>query len=388
MTPRIGRSLALLGLLSGGLIALAAAPAHADYRWCSDVSGVAPCIVSVTRDGVAVTDHFAINRDTYSGDDVNHYTGWTLVSLTAADIGHTYKVVMKTGSIKPRIVSGWGAEGHASKSQDGSGDWISTISLQPVEMLMSCNNPSPPYCPFTAAPGDKQVQGQVSISDATWYDPDPAVADHLDGLEQYSNINLFWYPPAITTSTTGVTTMDFLMENSHEDSAHTEFQGQANVRLPNKVLREFYGIPNPETMVDGSFTSTTTSGTVDSHQETGDDAWRIDLAGVTFSKQHLKLKRGVITPTRPTITRTTRISATSARLVYTLSKARGAKPTGYDARCISAGGHVATHTKLTPTSPISVGGLKRGTSYVCKVRARSKAGPSAWSLGVRVAARP
>lgn len=390
MTRRLGRALALLGLLSAGLVALSASPAQADYRWCADVADVGPCIVSATRDGVEITDHTAVNRDEYDipSGDADHYTGWTLTSLTTADVGHTYVVTMNTGNIKPRIVSGWGANGHATRYQNLSGDWISTISLKPVEMLMSCNNPSPPYCPFTAAPGDNRVQGQVSISDAYWYDSDPAVADHLDGLEQYSNINLFWYPPTITTSSTGVVTMDFLMENSHEDSTHTTFQGQANVRLPNKVLREFYGIPNPETMVDGSFASTTTSGTVSSYQETGDDAWRIDVSAVTFSKQHLKLKRGTITPTRPTITRTTRVSATSGRIAYSLSKPRGAKVTGYDARCVSAGGHVVTKTKTTPTSPISVGGLKRGTSYTCKVRARSKVGPSTWSLGVKLAARP
>jgi hypothetical protein len=388
MTPRLGRALALVGLVGGGLVALGVAPAYADYRWCSDVGDVAPCIVSASRDGVAITDHTAVNRDEYSVSDVDHYTGWTLNYLTSADLGHTYKVVLKTGSIKPRVVSGWGAQGHATRSQDSSGDWFSTVTLRPVRMLMSCNNPSEPYCPFTASPPDDRIEAHVDINDASWYSADPAEADKIDGLEQYSNINLFWYPPTITTSSTGVVTMDFLLENSHEDASHVAFRGQANVRLPNKLLRLFYGIPAPETMVDGSFTSTTTSGSIASYQETGDDAWRIDLTGVTFSKQHLKLKRGVITPTRPTITKATRATATSAKLAYTLSKPRGARVTGYDARCVSPSGQVVSRTKTVPTSPIVVGNLKRGTAYTCRVRARSKVGPGGWSLAAKVRARP
>jgi hypothetical protein len=392
MTPRIGRSLALLGLLGGGLIALAASPAHAvEAQWCSD-GRPAPCIVSAFRESVNLhgSGTYSVFVDTYS-DPVEklHNTGFTVFGATAADVTADFTVTLNTGSIKPRIVSAKGLHGSTVRWQDsGSGDWMLKVTARPAEMLETCSNPAPPYCPVTAPDGSVQYELNPHVDDATWYSADPAEADKLNGLDQFSNINLLWYPPTITTTTTGVT-MDIAMENSHfYPDGTTVFHGQAQIRLPNHILRELYGIPNPETMVDGSFSSTTTSGTVDSHQETGDDAWRIDLSGVTFSKQHLKLKRGVITPTRPTITKTTRVSATSAKVAYTLSKARGAKPTGYDVRCVSAGGDVATHTKFTPTSPISVGGLRRGTAYTCKVRARSKAGPSSWSLGVKVAARP
>ena len=402
MTPRIGRSLALLGLLSGGLIALAAAPAQADYRWCGP-SVAAPCIVSATRDGVPLGE-FDVNVDTYSGEDVNHYTGFTVLGLGEADLGHDFEVVMKT-HIKPRVVSGWGAEGRTvrSASADADGAWTVKVTMKPVKMLNSCDGAGDPYCPSTADPSDVRYEAHAEVSDGSWFSNDASQWDDINGLDQFSNINLFWYPPSISTSSTGVVTIDWEMQNSRYWPGGTNlFKGFANVRLPNAVLRKVYGIPNPETMTDGSFTGLSSSGSVASHQEFGDDAWRVDLTGATFSfvsprsvagrmaaqPAHLKLKRGTITPTRPTITKTTRISATSAKVAYTLSKARGAKPTGYDARCVSGSGHVVTKTKTTPTSPISLGGFRRGTTYTCKVRARSKAGPSAWSLGVKVAARP
>jgi len=396
MTRRLGRALALAGLLGGGLAALSVTASEAgvvDPQWCSD-GRPAPCIVSAFKDGTTDlhgSPTYTVFVDTYI-DPVEklHNTGWTVSGATASDVTHDFTVVLDTGSIKPRIVNAKGLHGSTTRWMDsGSGHWMIKITARPAEMLETCSNPSPPYCPVTAPDGSVQYELNPHIDDATWYSSNPAEADKLNGLDQFSNINLLWYPPTITTSSTGVVTMDIAMENSHYyPDGTTVFHGQAEIRLPNRILRELYGIPNPETMVDGSFSSTSTSGTVSSHQETGDDAWRINLTGMTFSRQHLRLKRGTITPTRPTITRTTRLSATSGRIAYSLSRARGAKVTGYDARCVSAGGHVVTKTKTTPTSPISVGGLRRGTSYTCKVRARSKVGPSTWSLGVKLAARP
>ena len=375
-----------------------------DPQWCSDGRPV-PCIVSATRDGVDLhgSPTYSVSVDTYSGDDVNHYTGYTISNLGESDLGHTFEVVMRT-HIKPRVVSGWGAQGRTSRSgPDSSGDWTVKVTMKPVKMLNSCHNAGDPFCPSTAAPGDVRYEAHAEVSDGSWFSADPDERDKISGLDQFSNINLFWYPPSITTSSAGVVTIDWEMQNSRFwPDGTTLFKGFANVRLPNAVLRQVYGIPNPETMVDGSFSGTASSGSVASYQETGDDAWRVDLTNATFSfvsprpmagrvasqPAHFKLKRGTITPTRPTITRTTRVGATSGRIAYSLSKPRGAKVTGYDARCVSAGGHVVTKTKTTPTSPISVGGLKRGTSYTCKVRARSKVGPSTWSLGVKLAARP
>jgi len=393
MRSRAVRLLTLLSLLVAPLVvASSTQPARADYRWCADVGGVAPCIVSLHKDGLPQTPGapYNVNRDEYdipSGEYL-HNTGFTVTGLTAADVGDEFEVVMKTGSIKPRVISGWGANGRTQRWHDGS-SWVVKVTLDAVTMIQSCNNPTEPYCTYTGIPGSTRYEVHANINDADWYSTNPDVADQLHGLDQFSNINLFWYPPAITTSSTGAVTMDFLMQNAHffEDGS-TVFLGHADVRLPNRVLRGFYGIPNPETMVDGSFTSTSTSGSVSSHQEAGDDAWVVEATNITFSKRHLKLTRGVIVPRRPTNLDATRIDAHTGKVAFTKAQARGALPTGYKIRCVSGGGHVVTNTKTSPFSPIRIGGLRRGVGYDCKVRATSKAGPGTWSIVERMPARP
>jgi hypothetical protein len=397
MTRRVALPLALLGLLSGGIAAVVFSPAEAGVptpQWCDD-GREAPCIVSAFREGVDLhgSGTYTVFVDTYS-DPVEklHNTGFTVAGASAADVAATFAVTLDTGDIKPRIVSAKGLNGKTSRWKDGgTGHWMVKVWASPAEMLETCSNPGPDYCPVTAPDGSVQYQLNPHVDDAFWYSTNPAEADKLNGLDQFSNINLLWYPPTITTTERGGVLMDIAMQNSHYypvADGHGVFYGKAEIRLPNQILRELYGIPNPETMVNGSFASTSTSGSVSSFQEAGDDAWRINLSGVTFSKQHLRLKRGTITPTRPVISRTTRASATSGRVAYQLSKPRGARVKGYDVRCVSGGGAVVTHTKTTPTSPITIGGLTPGTSYTCKVRARSKVGPSSWSVGEKLAARP
>ena len=388
------RALATVGLLASGLVVLSTSSSEAGPtpQWCSD-GREAPCIVSAFKDGTTNlhgSGTYSVSVDTYSDPtEAMHNTGWSIFGFSPADVDSDFTVTLDTGTIKPRIVNAKGLHGSTLRWMNGdTGHWMIKITARPAEMLETCSLPGPTFCPVTAPDGSVQYELNPHIDDAYWNNTDGRTPDELDGLDQFSNINLLWYPPTITTGTSGVV-MDIEMQNSHYyPDGVTEFHGKAEIRLPNHIMRELYGIPNPETMVDGSFSSTTTSGTVDSHQEVGDDAWRINLNGMTFSKQHLKLKRGVITPTRPASPHATRTSATTAKVAFGKSLPRGAKVTGYQARCVSAGGDVVTKTKTTPTSPVYLGGLHGGTSYTCKVRALSKVGPSTWSLGAKLAARP
>jgi hypothetical protein len=397
MTSRISRLLGLAGLLGASLVALSSTSptAHAAPSDICGVSGPPPCIVSAFRGAVPV-DPNDISVDTYSDPtEAAHNTGFTISGLDTGDLSATYTVTMRT-HFKPRVISMSGAYVSTSRYID-DGVWYAVVQATPVEILESCDNPTEPYCPTTASPDDAQIQLQGNINDAYWYPDNP---DALHGLDQFSNINLFWYPPTISTSSTGVVTMDFLMENSRFYSGGALFEGEAQIRLPNRVLREFYGIPNPETMVDGSFTSISTSGTVSSYQEVSGDAWRVDVSDITFpatsprvasrgtGERHLKLRRGVIVPTRPKDLVGTRVATNAARLAFTLSTPRGANVTGYQGRCVSPGGHVVSHLKTEPTSPVRVGGLRAGVPYSCKVRAKSKAGYGPWSVSDSVPRRP
>lgn len=388
--------MALTGLVGGLMVAVLTPPAQAaPVHYCDD-GKPAPCLVSVLRNGTPVDrDVYLATVDGYTPPEDKHTTGFTLSKAGVAhglgpgELGATFTVTMKTGTIKPRVIDGWGRNGRSTRYVDSDGDWAVKIVVKPADMLMSCHDTDGDgvvTCPATAAPADHITYVVMRISDASWHGSTEAARDRLWGLESYSDIQLFWYPPSITTSG-GVVTMDFLMQNAHSYPDGSTFHGTANMRIPNRVLRDLYGIPAPETMTAGSFTSTSTSGSVASYQETGDDAWRVDLTGVTFSKQHLKLKRGVITPTRPDVTRTKRVSAGSARLTFVTSKPRGARVKGYQVRCVSGGGHVVQALKSTTRSPVSISGLRRGAAYTCKLRARSQVGWSTWSFGHKVKSR-
>jgi len=400
MPSWISRALAVSGLLGCLLVtASATQPAQAvELNWC-DEGKTGPCIVSATRDGVDVDrDVYQVTVDRYTGPDALHNTGFTInkagvtpYGLGADEMGHTFVVTMKTGPVVPRVIDGWGRNGTSQRFHDADGDWAVRVTVHAAHMLMSCEYDAAvgdTTCPATASVDDELRYVVMRVSDAAWYSDVTSERDKLWGLESYSDIQLFWYPPFIAVAPSGTVTMDFLMQNAHAYNDGTPFTGTANMRIPNRVLRGLYGIPDPETMTAGSFATSSTSGSVSSYQEAGDDAWRVDLTGVTFSKQHLRLKRGTITPTRPVITRTKRLTGTTGRVAYTLSTPRGAKVTGYEVRCVSAAGHTVRRSTSTPTSPLTVKDLHRRTAYTCKVRAGSKAGWSTWSLGVKLAARP
>jgi hypothetical protein len=175
------------------------------------------------------------------------------------------------------------------------------------------------------------------------------------------------------------------------------------------MLHDSFGVPDPSTMDASSLTGTVNGSTTAATFTVTHDADRgglggglfVDVTGINFPtgssaraqavivpKRLIKVRRGVITPRRPTNLVATRIDAHTGKVAFTKAAARGALPTGYKIRCVSGGGHVVTNTKTTPTSPIRIGGLHTGVGYDCKVRATSKAGPGTWSTIVRMRARP
>lgn len=370
-------------LLATTLLAVPTAPAQAaDPQFCSD-GRPAPCLVSILRDGGPVDPLvYSAFVDTYTPPEDAHNTGFTMLKNGSTDLvgeaGHSFTVEMNTGDIKPRIVNTWGIDGHAERSLIG-GDWHVTVTLTATDMLLSCSGSG---CPVTAPADSQRVEIGVHIDDASWYADGGGDPEDLNGIEMYSNINLLWYPPTITVDPAGVVTMDIAMQNSHYyPDGSTVFLGHATIRLPNRVLRDLYGIPDPATMTPGSIVSTTTSGTVTSAPTS--DGWQIVLDGMTFSKQHLRLRTGTIVPTRPAGLSARRVTATRAKLFAT-SSPRGARVKGFSARCV--GGRDVV-TARSSGSPVVVTGLRAGRAYDCKVRALSKAGPSKASA-VTIPKRP
>jgi hypothetical protein len=122
-------------------------------------------------------------------------------------------------------------------------------------------------------------------------------------------------------------------------------------------------------------------------QESGDDAMRVVIDGVPFSYRTFTVRRGTITPTRPSNVHAKRTAAYRGRVGFDLSTPRRARITGYQARCAAVSGtHVVWAT--ASGSPIVVTGLHQGRAYSCAVRAQSRAGASRWSSAVRMPRYP
>ena len=81
--------------------------------------------------------------------------------------------------------------------------------------------------------------------------------------------------------------------------------------------------------------------------------------------------------TRPKGLRTHRTSAHRAKLTFHRARPRGSKLTGYQGRCKKK--HLPTVKARSKRTTIHLRGLKARTSYVCQVRAKSKAGYGHWS---------
>jgi hypothetical protein len=95
----------------------------------------------------------------------------------------------------------------------------------------------------------------------------------------------------------------------------------------------------------------------------------------------LRIKRGTITPTRPTALKARRTTH-RVRLSFHHSKARGSRIIRYQARCVAA--HHATRKVSGKKSPLLDLRLAAGVHYRCQVRAKSKAGYGSWSKHRRV----
>lgn len=392
--------LAVLALTASGLsvVGVVTAPAQAltdGPRWCS-ASPAPPCVEHLYVDGVEKFDgdptydvQFAFFAGGPTPSEMFQYYvqkspgGYKLGAST-----ERFTVVLDSGSLKPRVVDGWASEVVVTRDPDPAGvHHHVTVSAKPSEHLAACRDIAGTLtCPFTAAAAaDDARQVGVTIDDGSWWGANP---DQVNGLEYFTNIDVGGIPPEfVTNSATGEVTLSMLMANAHARADGSTYFGRSETRLPNRFMREVYGIPDPSTMTGTSLVASVSGGvgTANIYQESGADAMRIDVTGVTFSKRHLRVSIGTIRPTKPTLTKTKRISGGKGRVTFTKARPRGAKVTGYQAKCVS-GRQVVTDRGGWPSFVVS--GLRAGRGYDCRVRALSKAGPGRYSAKKHLAARP
>jgi len=389
------------GLVGGGGGSATAAPGDPFApRWCA--TSPAPCLESATLDGVPVT---ALDPDweiqlsdleSDPGGDYQYFQ-WLLVerSSTRMSTADEWRLVLDTGTLRPRYTEGYSSRTDVDRADDGDGTHHVTYQGRPVLVTSGCTDTYPVSCPWQADDWYLTFSGEVSDK--------ASLGEEWDGFDRSQNVDGVQYL-SLETAPDGSKYLATEMYNSHVYDAdrgpgvdETIFVGETRFRLPYRMLRDSFGVPDPATMVAGSLTGTV-SGT------TSAPAWNVfhdpaggglivDVSNLTFSKRLLKLRRGVITPTRPADVRTDRVKARKGTVRFDRAEPRGAEVRGYRVRCVARrGDHVAWGTDLATAGGqrfvMRLAGLRVGVAYDCQARATSKAGPGPWSPKKLMPSRP
>lgn len=366
-----------------------AAPAHAAdvERWCGP--GVArPCIVSVKKNGTALdstsSDVTVSTLDTSAG-----YPNFTLIVNGQPDVPPSaplpdvWSVVLDTGaSFEPqRIIGINGLDDIDIWTDSTTGHHMVRLTAQAVMWAAGCDSSGawPWPCPTVATDSYPLLETEIADIDD---------ADDFVGFYAGTNVTFNGIFMEHKADGTPYLSTEAVAPHYQHDGT-TLVKGDIRFRVPYRMARNAFGIPDPDTVVPGSFAGTIngseTAGSFAVSQDPDGNGLFIDVTGFTFSLKRVKVARGVIVPTRNLITKTVRATGTRGKVTFTRSKPRGARVTGYQARCV-AGSHVVLAGGGFPT--IAVTGLHRGHAYDCRTRARSKAGPGPWSAIKRIPARP
>ena len=414
---RVSRAVALLSLvgslLTAGAVASGGPAAAATYapRWCTSPAD-APCLVSATRNGTPVTSastdweiDLVEGSTGIPGDD---YVGWIVQGLGGAELSpaDTWTLIFDTGSMKPRYTEAFAGVPAVTRTDDGDGTWHVTYTAKPVLTTDGCDSSAAwPWPCLDVAPDTQwqyQLSGEIQDRDS---EGDAGEFNGFDWSQSADGTNGIF----LETAGDGSRYLSSEMVNSRlYDADRTAgsdpqtFYGQARFRVPYQMLKESFGVPNPATMVASSLSGTVNgSATGATFAVTNDKVGKalvVDISDVTFAHgtdvparattpvDRIRVRTGTITPTRPTQVSATRTAAHRGFVDFEPSKPRGAKVTGYAARCTLVGGDQVV--RGTSDNIVHLTGLRARKAYDCQVRATSAVGPSAWSAVVRMSRTP
>lgn len=355
-------------------------------EWC--VNHAPPCVVSASRNGVAITTSdptYAVSAAGSLQSDGEFITQWsiadalihgTYATLAPTDVGVSFSITVDVGKHRPRVVAEYSGGVSVTDTFNGrAGIWDVTVSGTAVEQGVNADCDAIHWtCPSDETNTIVAFQGEID----DWQQwPDSAQWNDFNGLDQWTNVELTEIPPQITGNPFTITEE---LGNSHELNGQV-FQGFWYAVLPNAVLVDM-GINDPATLTATGISASVGTGTVT--VTPGPTSTEIAITGITFSPRVVHIKRGTITPSAPTRLRTRRASATVAYLTFRAARPRGSFVRSYQARCRAA--HRTTRFGTGRRSPVKVTSLRRGVSYVCQVRARAAVGYGPWSLGRKLAA--
>ena len=393
MNKRISLLAAALVTLLGLAGPLVASPAQAmparpnifPSEWCGNQAP--PCVVSASRNGVAITEAdptYAVSASGSLQSDGEFLTQWgigdalikgTYETLAPGDVNVPFSITVDVGKHRPRVVDEYAGGVTATDTFNGRvGTWDVTITGTAVEQGVNADcNAVAWSCPYNETNTIVAFQGEIGdwqqwSNSAQWND--------FNGLDQWTNVELTEIPPQITGSPL---TISEQLGNSHELNGEV-FDGFWYGVLPNAFLVDM-GINDPSTLTSAGVSASVGTGTVT--VTPGPTSTEIAITGITFSPRMVRIRRGVITPNAPAGLSTRRASATVAYLSFRAARPRGSYVRSYQGRCAAV--HHTTRYVIGPRSSLKVTSLTRGVSYVCQVRAKAVVGYGPWSRGVKLA---
>lgn len=396
------RRLLPLALLTPFLALATTAPAHADPKpglneeWPR--CGEAPdtdgkyCIVSVTKDGVAVPpvdygtlgahDHPFVDLigagDVRFGADVIAVTDSGSNETGDTDPGHAWVFVVNTGSIDPNEMYGNVRDTDLSFGGDATSGHTFTLSFKPSpiawDLLGSCSYDG--GCGDDTTMADTVYDGFVTgyvTDDASSGLSAAEIADRHGLVASYNAQDAYTYYDVDTN------TLEVRMANPHLKSPGVPATGYYDTVLPHAYLMDQLGVTDPGSLSGGSLTvvraGTSTSVPFTVTHESG--GVRIHISGITFSRPRYKIHPKPTAPGRPRWGAVKRTTAHEVKVTFRAPRADGGPLLDdYGVRCRHGSG--AWHTAVRAHSPVYVGGLPRG-GISCQVRAHNRIGWGRWS---------
>ena len=388
--------LILFALLVGALVTPAAASADPvpaidqDWPMCGaggDDDGLY-CIVSMTKNGVAITEPPAGTWqlpyiDFIDGGGVrygveNHTVGSgnTTTDVPPDDV---YVVAVNTGTIKPRELYGRIREVTFARGGGIPGGYTFTLTFKPTPVAFT----SAP-CDFGACGDDTTVADIVRGGFVTGFVTD-LVGSGLDAAEIAARSG---YVHAYNAQVGVLPFYDFdtnalviRLANPHLKSPGVVATGSYETFLPNALLTTVMNVPDPTSLTGGSVTVDRTAGGTPTSvpftltHETG--GIRIEIPSITYSSPRYRIKLKRTAPGKPRLYGASRPTKTSVTLRFLKPLANGGSAvTKYVARCRRPGG--PWFLTSGPRSPLTLKNLPR-RPVTCSVRAINSIGKGQFS---------
>ncbi|WP_151084131.1 hypothetical protein [Nocardioides cynanchi] len=400
--PRVLRLLPL-ALLVPLLVVTGTTSAHADpvpaagHPWPR--CGSAPdtdgkyCIVSVTKDGVAVPPVTASTpAGTYDDPFVQRVDAGTVrvglrtttvtgpgssTSSPAVSPTGTWVYRVNVGSIRPVELYGNLRNVDLSFGGNATTGHTFTVTFQPTPVAWLLGSD----CSVFGGCGDNSTVADTVYSGfASGYVSDDAstgltaaqIAARRGYLNVYNAEDAYWFYDS------GRNSLVMRMANPHLRSPGVRATGSFQTRIPDAMLIDQLNVPDPRALTARSFSVVRTgSGAVPITLTRVRGAVDIRVKGVTFSTPEYSIHPRPTPPGAPRWGSLRRVGRHQVRATFRAPRADGGLPVKvYAVRCRRGTG--SWHSATGGRSPLTVGPVPTGR-LTCELRAHNKRGWGPWS---------